>query len=530
MNRLCGSSLDAAIIASRQINAGDADLMLVGGAESMSRAPWVLPKTSKPYPAGDMTLASTTLGWRLVNPAMNKDWTISLGEATERLREKYGITRERQDAFAADSHNLADAAWNEGFYDSLVSQVPGTDLVRDEASGGFTAEKLAGLKTVFRPESSGGPDGGTVTAGNASPLSDGASAAWIGSEAAAGILGLEPLARIAGRARTATTPSSSASHPWRPRTRPSRRRASAGTKLAPSNLTRRSPRNRWRALTRGGSTLNREPARRGDRHGPPARCFRYAHPGNARPFLAGFRAALGRRSDLHRRGPRPGRGARKRYCRRIGIGGLRVMLNFIDTVGEAVAGIKDGSTVMIGGFGNAGQPFELIDALMDCGAKDLTVVNNNAGQGDQGLALLIKEGRVRKMICSFPRQSDSWHFDAKFHAGEIELELVPQGNLAERIRLPAPELGVSSRPPDTAPRWPKARKPALSMDGARCLRPPPFTPTSPDQALKADGKGNLIYRKTARNFGPPIMPPQPSTPSCRSRKSCPPVPWIRRTW
>ncbi|WP_091463983.1 thiolase family protein [Paenarthrobacter nitroguajacolicus] len=199
VNRLCGSSLDAAIIASRQINAGDADLMLVGGAESMSRAPWVLPKTSKPYPAGDMTLASTTLGWRLVNPAMNKDWTISLGEATERLREKYGITRERQDAFAADSHNLADAAWNEGFYDSLVSQVPGTDLVRDEGiRAGSSAEKLAGLKTVFRPESDG-LEGGTVTAGNASPLSDGASAAWIGSEAAAGILGLEPLARIAGR-------------------------------------------------------------------------------------------------------------------------------------------------------------------------------------------------------------------------------------------------------------------------------------------------------------------------------------------
>lgn len=199
VNRLCGSSLDAAIIASRQINAGDAELMLVGGAESMSRAPWVLPKTSKPYPAGDMTLASTTLGWRLVNPAMNKEWTISLGEATERLREKYGITRERQDAFAADSHNLADAAWNEGFYDSLVTAVPGTDLVRDEGiRAGSSAEKLAGLKTVFRPEASG-PDGGTVTAGNASPLSDGASAAWIGSEAAAGILGLDPLARIAGR-------------------------------------------------------------------------------------------------------------------------------------------------------------------------------------------------------------------------------------------------------------------------------------------------------------------------------------------
>ena len=159
VNRLCGSSLDAAIIASRQINAGDAELVLVGGAESMSRAPWVLPKTSKPYPAGDMTLASTTLGWRLVNPAMPKDWTISLGEATERLREKYGITRERQDEFAAASHNLAAAAWDEGFYDQLVTQVPGTELVRDEGiRAGSTAEKLAGLKTVFRPEA-GAPEG-----------------------------------------------------------------------------------------------------------------------------------------------------------------------------------------------------------------------------------------------------------------------------------------------------------------------------------------------------------------------------------
>ena len=117
------------------------------------------------------------------------------------------------------------------------------------------------------------------------------------------------------------------------------------------------------------------------------------------------------------------------------------MLSFVDSVQEAVAGIKDGSTVMIGGFGNAGQPFELIDALLDGGATDLTVVNNNAGQGDQGLALLIKEGRVRKMICSFPRQSDSWHFDAKYKAGEIELELVPQGNLAERIRAAGAGIG-----------------------------------------------------------------------------------------
>ena len=206
VNRLCGSSLDAAIIASRQIATGDADLVLTGGVESMSRAPWVLPKTEKPYPAGDMALVSTTLGWRLVNKRMRPDWSISLGEATERLREKYGVTRQAQDEFSAASHNLAAAAWDEGFYDSLVAAVPGTELTRDEGiRPGSSAEKLAGLKTVFRAEADG-PDGGTITAGNASPLSDGASAAWLGSEAAAGLLGLDPLARIAGRGAHANDP------------------------------------------------------------------------------------------------------------------------------------------------------------------------------------------------------------------------------------------------------------------------------------------------------------------------------------
>ncbi|MEV8144662.1 thiolase family protein [Specibacter sp. NPDC078709] len=206
VNRLCGSSIDAAIIASRQINVGDADLVLVGGAESMSRAPWVLPKTERAYPAGDLALSSTTLGWRLVNPAMPKEWTVNLGEATEQLREKYGITRERQDEFAANSHRLADAAWNSGFYDNLTSVVPGTELLRDEGiRAGSTAAKLAGLKTVFRKEADG-VAGGTVTAANASPLSDGASAAWLGSEAAAGILGMDPLARIAGRGAAGVDP------------------------------------------------------------------------------------------------------------------------------------------------------------------------------------------------------------------------------------------------------------------------------------------------------------------------------------
>ncbi len=118
------------------------------------------------------------------------------------------------------------------------------------------------------------------------------------------------------------------------------------------------------------------------------------------------------------------------------------MSETVETPQDAVAAVSDGATVLMGGFGNAGQPMELIDALLDFGATDLTVVNNNAGQQDAGLALLIKERRVTKIICSFPRQSDSWHFDAAYRAGEIELELVPQGNLGERLR--AAGAGISA--------------------------------------------------------------------------------------
>ncbi|MEO6998812.1 MAG: thiolase family protein [Terracoccus sp.] len=203
VNRLCGSSLDAVIIGSRQIETGDADVVLAGGVESMSRAPWVLPKTERPYPAGDLNLASTTLGWRLVNPAMPKEWTVSLGEATELLREQHGITRKSQDAFAARSHALADQAWSDGFYDDLVVAVPGVDLARDESiRSDTTDERLAGLKTVFRALDAGG----TVTAGNASPLNDGASAVLLGSVAAADRIGRDPVARIAGRAASALEP------------------------------------------------------------------------------------------------------------------------------------------------------------------------------------------------------------------------------------------------------------------------------------------------------------------------------------
>ncbi len=200
VNRLCGSSLDAAMMASRTIESGDADVVVAGGVESMTRAPWVLPKPSRAFPAGDTTAVSTTLGWRLVNPRMPKEWTVSLGEANEQLQERYAISRERQDAFAARSHTLADAAWNAGFYDDLVVPVEGVDLARDEGiRPGSTPETLAGLKPVFRPD-------GTITAGNASPLNDGASAVVLGSERAASRLGAGPIARVAGRAASALEP------------------------------------------------------------------------------------------------------------------------------------------------------------------------------------------------------------------------------------------------------------------------------------------------------------------------------------
>jgi acetyl-CoA acyltransferase len=198
VNRLCGSSLDAAMIASRTIETGDADLVLAGGVESMTRAPWVLPKPSKAFPAHDVTAVSTTLGWRLVNPRMPKEWTVSLGEANEQLADRHGIDRDRQDEFAVRSHQLATAAWESGFYDDLVVPVDG--LARDEGiRPDTTTATLAGLKPAFRPD-------GSITAGNASPLNDGASALLLGSEAVAARAGLEPQARIAGRGAFALAP------------------------------------------------------------------------------------------------------------------------------------------------------------------------------------------------------------------------------------------------------------------------------------------------------------------------------------
>lgn len=193
VNRLCGSGLQAVMDASRVVQTGDADLLIAGGVESMSRAPWILQKPEQPYARGHETLHSTTLGWRMVNPDMPPEWTISLGESAEILADRYKIGRAEQDEFAVRSHSRAAAAWQAGAFDAEVVAVPGTDVVRDESvRADSSTEALARLKPAFRKE-------GTVTAGNSSPLNDGAAAVLIGTETLASQLGVEPLARIAGR-------------------------------------------------------------------------------------------------------------------------------------------------------------------------------------------------------------------------------------------------------------------------------------------------------------------------------------------
>jgi 3-oxoadipate CoA-transferase alpha subunit len=174
----------------------------------------------------------------------------------------------------------------------------------------------------------------------------------------------------------------------------------------------------------------------------------------------------------------------------------------VASLDEAVAGIHDGATVMISGFGGAGMPSELIEALIAQGAKDLTVVNNNAGNGETGLAALLKAGRVRKILCSFPRQADSYVFDELYRSGKIELELVPQGNLAERIRAAGAGVGAFFSP--TGFGTPLAEgKETRRIDGRDyVLEYPIRADFALVKALRGDRWGNLVYRKTARNFGP----------------------------
>jgi 3-oxoadipate CoA-transferase alpha subunit len=172
------------------------------------------------------------------------------------------------------------------------------------------------------------------------------------------------------------------------------------------------------------------------------------------------------------------------------------------TADEALADVRDGATVLVGGFGIAGQPVELIDALRRAGVGDLTVVSNNAGNGDEGLAALLADGRVRKMICSFPRQSDSWVFDDLYRRGQIELEVVPQGNLAERIRAGGAGLGGFFTPTGAGTLLAEGKE-TREIDGrSYVLELPLRGDLALVKAHRADRAGNLVYRKTARNFGP----------------------------
>jgi len=175
---------------------------------------------------------------------------------------------------------------------------------------------------------------------------------------------------------------------------------------------------------------------------------------------------------------------------------------FIATAAEALADVPDGATVLIGGFGNAGMPAELIGALIAQGAKHLTVVNNNAGNADAGLAALIGAKRVRKIICSFPRQTDSWHFDKAFRAGELDLELVPQGTLAERIRAAGAGIGAFYTPTAFGTRLAEGKETRRIGERDYVLEYPIHADYALIKADRADRWGNLTYRMTARNFGP----------------------------
>ncbi|MEU1542990.1 thiolase family protein [Actinacidiphila glaucinigra] len=201
VNRLCGSGMEALIQAARAVAVGDVSVAVAGGVESMSRAPWVLPKPERAFPAGHQEMYSTTLGWRMVNPRMDPRWTIPLGESAELIADRHGITREQQDAFAVASHEKAARAWKDGLYEAEVVPVEGVDLPRDETIRDNTSmEALARLKPAFRK------DGGTVTAGNSSPLNDGAAALLIVDEEGLKATGREPLARIRASAVTGIEP------------------------------------------------------------------------------------------------------------------------------------------------------------------------------------------------------------------------------------------------------------------------------------------------------------------------------------
>ena len=200
VNRLCGSGMEAVISGARTVLTGDADVCIAGGVESMTRAPWVVLKPAKGYSTTTETMWNTSLGWRMTNPLMPTEWAVSLGEGTEQLAEKYSVSRDAQDAFAAASHQKAHAAWEAGHFDAESVPLPNVALTRDECiRPDSSVESLAKLKPSFRKT-------GTITPGNASPLNDGSAALLIMSEEGLRRTGATPLARIAGRGTSGVEP------------------------------------------------------------------------------------------------------------------------------------------------------------------------------------------------------------------------------------------------------------------------------------------------------------------------------------
>jgi acetyl-CoA acetyltransferase family protein len=199
VNRLCASGMEAVVQISRALEVGDAHVALAGGVESMSRAPWILPKNEEVLPRGDAKLYSSTLGWRMVNPLMPTEWTVALGEGAEILADRYDISREDQDAFAHDSQTKAATAWRAGMFNDEIVPVAGVELPRDESIRDTTLDQLAKLRPVFR-------EGGTVTAGNSSPMNDGASVLLMVDDEGLRRYGGAALARVAGRGVSAVEP------------------------------------------------------------------------------------------------------------------------------------------------------------------------------------------------------------------------------------------------------------------------------------------------------------------------------------
>ena len=305
INRLCGSSLDASMQASRMIESGDASIVLVGGVESMSRAPWVLLKPERAFPQGHEQLHSSTLGWRMVNPRMPEQWTISLGASAEKLAGIYGISREAQDEFALRSHQRAIAGWDGGFYRDWVVPVPDTELERDETMRADTSlEKLSKLKPAF-------VEGGTVTAGNSSPLNDGAGALLIADEDGAAAAGREPLARVVARGAAAVDPDVFGIAPVQAANIAlAAGRASAGRMSRWSSSTRRSRRSASPTSASGRGSIPTRSTRTAarSRSGHPLGASGVRILGGLAHELTPARRRLWRRRDLHRRRAGPGGG------------------------------------------------------------------------------------------------------------------------------------------------------------------------------------------------------------------------------